>query len=206
MLDHLLKPAGLTFEEFRKARVIYGSKQYSEYEKNGFKTPSGKVELYSSRLKEWGFDPLPVYREPPESPYSEPELAKEYPLVFTNRKLVPYKHSSGRHIASLRGSHPEPLVTIHTDTAGKLGIAEGDWVYIETKRGRIRQRAVLTPNIDPRVVIVDYGWWFPEKEASELHEWAESNINVLTSNQQPYGREMGTATLRNILCKVYKAS
>jgi len=204
-LDYLLKPAGLTFDEFRKVRVISGSKQYRNYERNGFKTPSGKVELYSDRLKEWGFDPLPLYREPLESPYSEPELAKEYPLVFTNHKLAYYKHSAGRQIATLRGSHPEPLVTIHTETAGKLGIAEGDWVYIETKRGRIKQKATLTPNIDPRVVMVDYGWWFPEKEDSELHGWAESNINVLTDNKQPYGREMGTATLKGILCKIYKA-
>lgn len=206
VLDYILKPVGLTFDEFRKVRVISGSKQYRKYEKSGFNTPSGKVELYSSRLKEWGFDPLPVWREPPESPYSEPELAEEFPLVFANRKLASYRHSAGRQIAVLRGSHPEPLVTIHTETAGKLGIAEGDWVYIETKRGRIKQKATLTPDIDHRVVVVDYAWWFPEKEDSELHGWAESNINVLTNNKQPYGREMGSATLKGILCKVYKAS
>ena len=203
-LDFILKPAGLTFDEFRKVGVISGSKQYGKYEKNGFDTPSGKVELYSSQLEEWGFDPLPVYHEPPESPYSEPELANEYPLVFTNRKLAPFQHSGGRQIATLRGSHPEPLVHIHTETASKLGIEEDDWVYIETKRGRIKQKAALTPNIDPRVVILEYGWWFPERKASELYGWAESNLNILTDNKPPYAREMGSATLRGILCKVYK--
>ena len=99
----------------------------------------------------------------------------------------------------------EALVHIHTETASKLGIKEGDWVYIETKRGKIKQKAALTSNIDPRVVIVGYGWWFPEKD-SELHGWAESNINILTDNKPPYAREMGSATLRGILCKVYKAS
>ena len=204
-LDFILKPAGLTFDEFRKVGVVSGSKQYRKYEKTGFNTPSGKVELYSSRLEEWGFDPLPVYHEPPESPYSEPELAKEYPLVFTNRKFGPFKHSGGRQIATLRGSQPEPLVHIHIETASKLGIEEGDGVYIETKRGRIKQKAALTSNIDRRVVILDYGWWFPEKD-SELHGWAESNLNILTDNKPPYAREIGSATLRGILCKVYKAS
>jgi len=204
-LDFILKPAGLTFDEFRKVGVISGSKQYRKYEKNGFNTPSGKVELYSSQLEEWGFDPLPVYHEPPESPYSEPELAREYPLVFTNRKLAPFQHSGGRQIASLRGSHPQPVVKIHTETAGKLGIEEGDWVYIETKRGRIKQKAALTPNVDPRVVILEYGWWFPEKD-SELHGWVESNLNILTDNKPPYAREMGSATLRGILCKVCRTT
>jgi len=50
---------------------------------------------------------------------------------------------------------------------------QGDWVYIENMRGRIKQKAVLTDSLDPRVVIVEFGWWYPEKEASELYGWAE---------------------------------
>ncbi|MDP2917616.1 MAG: molybdopterin-dependent oxidoreductase, partial [Dehalococcoidia bacterium] len=205
VLDYILKPTGLTYDEFRKVGVIRGSKQYRKHEKSGFSTPSGKVELYSKKLEEWGFDPLPVFHEPPESPYSEPQLAKEYPLVLTNRKLAHFQHSGGRQLQTLRGIHPEPLTYLHPETASKLGVAEGDYVYIETKRGRVKQKAALAPGIDRRVVFLDYGWWFPEKDA-ELHGWAESNINILTSNKQPYAREMGSATLRGILCKVYKAT
>jgi anaerobic selenocysteine-containing dehydrogenase len=205
LLDDLLKPTGLTVEEFRKVRVIEGGKQYRKYEIDGFKTPSGKVELYSNQLKEWGFDPLPTYYEPPETPYSDPQLAREYPLIFTTYKVEPYRHSGGRQIASLRGSHPDPIISIHPQTAGKLGIAEGDWVYVETKRGRIKQKASLTTSLDPRVVVADYGWWFPEKGVAELYGWAESNINVLTDDKPPYGREVGATNLRGILCKVYKA-
>jgi anaerobic selenocysteine-containing dehydrogenase len=93
---------------------------------------------------------------------------------------------------------------IHPETADKLGIKEGDWVYIETMRGRIRQKATLTAGIDPRVVGVDYGWWFPEKGVSELYGWAESNVNILTNDKPPFNREMGSANLRGFLCKVYK--
>ena len=92
------------------------------------------------------------------------------------------------------------------ETGNEHQLQGGDYVYIETKRGRIKQQANLIPNIDPRVIIVDYGWWFPEKSASEdLHGWAESNINILTDNKQPYASEMGSPTLRGILCKVYVA-
>jgi len=206
MLDFMLKPAGLTFDEFRKVGKISGTKQYGKYEKGSFNTPSKKVEIYSSKLAEWGFDPLPVYYEPPESPLSEPELAKEYPLVMTNRKVAYFQHSRERMIKALKQSYPEPLIYIQTETARHLGIEEGDKVFIETKRGRIQQKATLSADIDPRVVIVDFGWWYPEKDAKDLHGWAEANINILTSNKPPFSREMGSAVLRGILCKVYKAS
>jgi anaerobic selenocysteine-containing dehydrogenase len=206
--DAILEPVGLTFKEFKKIGLFTGKEkqpnQYRRYEQSGFKTPSGKVELYSSRLKEWGFDPLPTYYEPPETSYSDPELAKEYPLTFITWKRKPYRHSGGRQIASLRGSHSEPIIMIHPETADKLGIKEGDWVYIETRRGRIRQKATLTASIDPRVVGVDYGWWFPEKGASALYGWAESNVNILTNDKPPFNREMGSSNLRGFLCKVYK--
>ena len=206
--DAILEPVGLTFKEFKKIGLFTGKEkqpnQYRRYEQNGFKTPSGKVELYSSRLKDWGFDPLPTYDEPPETPYSDPELTREYPLIFITWKRKLYRHSGGRQIASLRGSHPEPIIMIHPETAHKLGIKEGDWVYIETKRGRIRQKATLIASIDPRVVGVDYGWWFPEKGVSELYGWAESNVNILTNDKPPFNREMGSSNLRGFLCKVYK--
>jgi len=204
-LDAILKPAGLTFDEFRKVGVISGTKQYRQYETKGFKTPSGKLEIYSGRLKEWGFDPLPVYNEPPETPYSEPELAKQYPLILTSWKPEPFRHSGGRQIASLRNKYPEPITSIHPKTASELGIKDGDWVYVETKRGKIRQKALLTTDIDPRVVIVDFAWWFPERGTADLYGWAESNINILTDNKPPYNREMGSPNLRGMVCRVYKA-
>jgi len=205
-LDTILKSVGLTFEEFRKVGVISQAKQYRLYETNGFPTTSGKVEIYSSELKERGFDPLPTYREPPETPYSDPELVKEYPLIFTSWKSAPYRHSGGRQIASLRDSHPDPLTYINPQTAHELGIRHGDWVYIETKRGRIRQKAALSTAVDPRVIGIDYAWWFPEQGSSSLYNWAESNINILTDDIPPFNSEMGSTNLRGILCKVYKAS
>lgn len=206
MLDSLIAPSGVSFQEFKRIGAVAGSRQYRRHEGAGFNTPTKKVELYSARLAEWGFDPLPTYREPPESPMSEPELAEKYPFVLTNHKVQPYQHSQGRMISSLRRAHSEPVVHIQTGTAGKLGISEGDWVFIETPRGRIRQRANLVDSIDPRVVIADYGWWFPEKDASSLHGWAESNLNMLTYAGRPWGKEMGTPTLRGLVCNVRRIS
>jgi anaerobic selenocysteine-containing dehydrogenase len=204
-LDYILKPAGLTFEEFGHIGALVGKKEYRKHEKDGFSTPSKKVELYSERLQDWGFDPLPTYREISETPLSAPELARKYPLVLMSWKTEEFRHSGERQIESLRKLHPEPIVRIHPDTAAELGIVEGDAVYIETKRGRIQQKAVLTADIDRRVAGVDYGWWFPEKSPEGMYGWAEANVNILTDDAPPWGREMGTPNLRSFLCKVYKA-
>jgi anaerobic selenocysteine-containing dehydrogenase len=204
-LDWILSPAGITFDEFREIGVLSGTRMYRHYGKVGFGTPSKKVELFSKRLKEWGLDPLPRYYEPPETPYSEPGIEKEYPFVVVSKKRDCYRHSGGRQITSLRKIRPEPLVQIHNQTAKRLGIEEGDFVFIETKRGRIKQKAHLVEDLDPRTVDVDYAWYFPERKDKELLDWAESNINILTSNKPPFNREMGTTNLRGFFCKIYKA-
>ena len=204
-LDALLKPAGLTFNEFKKTGVICGTKHYRSYETDGFETPSAKVELYSSQLEQWGFDPLPSYRGLPETEFTEPNLEKEYPFVMTSWKSAPFRHSGGRQIPSLRKEHPEPVVIIHPETAKNLGIKDGDQVYIETRRGKIRQKAFISTMLDPRVVGVDYGWWFPEVEAADSYGWRESNINILTDDRPPFNQEIGSTNLRGFLCKVYKS-
>ena len=101
--------------------------------------------------------------------------------------------------------HPDPLAQMHPETAGRLGIDEGDWVWIETRRGKIQQRASITDGIDPRVVHVEHGWWFPEEEGPEHGVW-KSNANVLTSNGPPYDPAMGTYQLRALLCRIERVA
>jgi anaerobic selenocysteine-containing dehydrogenase len=203
-LDLLLRPAGITFEELKRLGGIKVSREYRRHERGGFNTPTGKAEIYSTLFEQWGHAPLPEYHEPPETPYSAPELLHDYPLILTSWHLYPYHHSDNRHLAVLRGVEPEPIIEINPKTAAELGVEEGDQVYIETKRGRIKQRVMLTEGIHCRVVGVSYGWWFPEQGVDSLHGWQESNINVLTSSEPPYNPEIGSTNLRGILCRVYK--
>jgi anaerobic selenocysteine-containing dehydrogenase len=97
------------------------------------------------------------------------------------------------------------MVLIHPETASLLGISERDWVSIETKRGTIQQMAKLNSDIDPRVIVLSFGWWFPERKDLELSGWKESNLNILTDNGPPYEPAIGSIPLRAVLCRVYKA-
>ena len=157
--DFLLEPSGMTFKEFKKAGGISVPYTYKKYEDGGFRTPSRKVQLYDERLEALGFDPLPGYREPTESPVSTPELAEEYPLIITTGGRVPvFRHSELRNIPILRELVPDLLVSINPKTAGDLGIEDGCEIIVESPRGGMEARAYLTEGIDPRVVQVPSHW------------------------------------------------
>lgn len=205
LTEQLQTGIGMTFDQLKEVGFYKLPFKYKKYQEAGFKTPTGKIELYSTRLEEMGYDPLPYYEEPPESPVSTPEVAVDYPLVLTTGARSPFFfNSEHRQIKSLRKGNPEPIAEIHPDTAADMGIADGDWMWIRTLRGEIRQKAKLWVGIDPRVIHVQHGWWFPEQEGPDYGVW-ESNANLLTSNLPPFDPAMGTYHLRGLLCSVEKA-
>lgn len=201
--DMLLQSSGITFAKFREKGILTGTREYRKFENRGFQTSSGKVELYSHQLEQWGLGPLPVYNQAGEVPSIQQET-KKYPFILTSQKPGCYVHSSGRQIQSLRDRHPGPCVHINPETAKKLGIQPGDRVVIETKAGKIEQEAFISGHIDPEVVLVDFGWWFPEAGISVLYDFKKSNVNMLTDSNSRYNREIGSDMLRGIRCRVYK--
>ena len=213
MLDYQLRKANITWQEFSQRGFLAKTGKEQPYYKyktdywrkgGGFATSTGKVELYSTVMEQFGYDPLPYYIEPNESPYSTPELAQGYPLILSAGGRVPYYfHSQYRQIPRLRALQPNPIVQIHPKTARSLDIGDGDWVWIETPRGRIKQVAQLFAGMDPRVVVAQASWWYPEDPAPEHGLW-KSNANILTSNDPPYDPAMGSTTFRALLCRIYR--
>ena len=205
--EALLKDTGLTFEELKKKGYHVLPMKHTKYEKEGFKTPTKKVELYSTILEKFGYDPLPFYREAPMTPISAPELVQEYPLVlFTGARVISYFHSQGRQIPALRKLNPNPTVEIHPETAGRLDMKDGEWVWIETplrKGERVKLMVKVTDTIHPKMALAKHGWWFPEKEGPE-HGCFESNINVLYSDAEPREAIIASVQDRGVLCKIYK--
>jgi anaerobic selenocysteine-containing dehydrogenase len=207
MNDDMVKSLGITFRDLQKRGYIVEPMQYQKYLEKGFDTPTGKVELYSTILEKSGYEPLPIYHEPPESPVSTPKLMAEYPLILiSGGRNVAYFNSEGRQIPQLRKQAPDPVVEIHPDTAREAGIAEEDWVWIETPqvRGeRVRFKAKLTTDVHPTVVHAIQGWWFPEKPGPE-HGCFDSNINVVMTGDPPREPICGSIRTRGTLCRVYK--
>ncbi|MBI4334921.1 MAG: molybdopterin-dependent oxidoreductase [Chloroflexi bacterium] len=204
-----LGPLGMNFEEFivKKNGLYFPPDDYKKYErKEAFGTPTGKLELYSTVLEKLGYDPLPEFHEPKESIVSRPDLAERFPLtLITGGRFRPYFHSEQRQIPSVRKQRPEPQVQIHPETAKGFGIQDGDWVWIETPRGRIRQQCRYFDGLDKQVVHCEHGWWFPELPGEEpwLGGVWQSNVNVLMDDDPDRcNRRSGGWPLKTALCRI----
>jgi anaerobic selenocysteine-containing dehydrogenase len=99
----------------------------------------------------------------------------------------------------------EPEVELHPDTAAKRGIAAGDWVAIETPQGKVRARAKLDEQLDPRVVCGQHGWWqaCAELGAPGYDPFSEegANFNLIIGNEA-IDPVSGSVPHRAYLCEV----
>jgi len=173
-MDYQLESFGITMEELRAhpAGIIYKPEPmvYEKYEQM-FATPStrlsgdpylpeGKVAIYNTTFEKNGFNPLPEWVEPPESPTGTPELLAKYPLVFFDTHTTDvYNHGWLRNVPYLREIQPHPWIHIHPETAKVRGIEDGDWVIVESPHGWIKVKAVYFPGIRPDTVMGLHGWW-----------------------------------------------
>jgi len=195
-LSYILEPSGITLEELRRhpegIKYPVPPRPAKYYEQAGFQTPSGKMEISSSILAQHGHEPLPVYKEPVESPVSRPDLADSFPLVMTSgARKPPFIHSQYHNIPQLRQMLPEPLVEINPSDAKPRGIKSGDMVTVSSARGSIKLKADVTDTILPGVVMIP-------------HQWpGEANVNILVDDQN-LDPISGFAPFKSQLCQVAK--
>ena len=203
LADEALAPMGMSWAQLRAQGQVRFPLRYRKYETEGFGTPTGKFEFHSTVMEGWGYDPLPGHVEPAESPLSTPERYAEYPLLLiTGAKQPQYYHSQGRQIASLRRVAPMPVLDMHPDTAAALGLTEGEPVWVETVRGRLRLPLALDAHMHPKVVALPHGWWLPEAPGPE-HAVMEVCANVLTDDDPDNcDPAFGSSPLKGLLCRV----
>ena len=120
--------------------------------KTEFKTSSKKIELYSTALEKNGYDPLPHW-QPPRA-----KLTNEYPLHLLIYRKPWERLTQNQNDPILAEFSPENEVMVHPDAASKLGIANGDYVWIESELGKIKVKAHLTQGIRPDCIAVDHGF------------------------------------------------
>ncbi len=222
MFTDRISVSGKTFDELAESPWAMAPKDhpsgcagYYRYEKGllradgkpGFNTPTGKIELHSTLLEKYGADPLASYEEPIESPISTPEIYAEYPLILiTGRRMPTLFHSEHRQIPWLRQFEQEPIVELNPKTAEKLGLNDGQWVWIEGVRGKCKRKLHVTPVVHEKIAMAPHAWWLPETEgaAPNLYGIWDINVNQLIPsgyNNQTTG--YGGAPIKTMLCKIY---
>ncbi len=184
LMDELLAGYGVTMEQLRQnpgGILVPASQaadvtaeqqaapqpQYRKYATLFKDLPHGKVQCYNELLggRETcdgsGTLPyLPEYQGPPEGIAETPELTEEFPLVLSDVHAHRFsQHSYHHNVAYLRELRPYPWLKINPATAEKYGIADGDWVRVESPHGWSRFKAEYFPAISPEVVMTKRGWW-----------------------------------------------
>ena len=172
--------------------------------KPGFNTPTGRVELKCDALAMFGYDPLPDYTEPFESPYSTPELAKEYPLIaVTGIRVYSFFHSAWTNIPAQRKLYPDPFIVIHPDDAREFQITDGEWVTVSSPRGKMISKALVSRETKKGVICVPRAGWRDECKELGLPGmgWDKANGNVLVPSV-PSEPGYGATAMRSSLCKI----
>ncbi len=212
LLRYVLDGSGYSVEDVRAAggwvKIPAPLMEYKKWQKGrlrsdhrpGFETPTGKFEIRSTVLEEFGYEGLPKYTEPVEGPLARPDLRASYPLVFNSGARPHTDFRSQDHaVPGLVRDNPEPAVQMSVVDAAPRGIATGDLVEVRTPRGAVQFRARVGDDIVAGAVECSMGGG----TGVGPQAWREWNVNELTDLAN-CDEISGFPVYKALLCEVAK--
>jgi thiosulfate reductase/polysulfide reductase chain A len=142
-LEYLKKHGVYVPQDFPK----YGSTLNPEHR---FITKSGKIELFSERLQEAHYDPLPIYHAPAQPPPGKFRLIVGRRAYFT--------HANSTNNAWLNQFAPENSLWLSPGSADRIGVATGNLVEVASNVGAVRLKVKVTQEIRPDCVFMLHGY------------------------------------------------
>jgi assimilatory nitrate reductase catalytic subunit len=99
-----------------------------------------------------------VYTPPTE------DVDNQYPIMLTTGRVVSHflSGTQTRRIGPLVDQYPEPRIEIHPRLAEKLGLKDGEWATVESRRGACTLKLQVVSTIRPDTVFVPYHWAGPK--------------------------------------------
>lgn len=176
-LDTRLKSAGLSLSELQKKGVIKGPEEpiyLGENEEPEFYTPSSKIEFYSTRLKDAGFDPIPKYTKPEEPP------AGYFRLLFGRAPVHTFsKTQSNRFLSDLMD---ENEVWLNIDVAQRMGVKNGEYVKLKNQDGIVSNKVKVkaTERIRTDCVYMVHGFGQRAKMYRQTFNKGASDSQLIT--------------------------
>ncbi len=148
-------PIGKTLDEMLALPggvFLGGETQYEKYKKNGFGTPSKKIEFFSEQMEKKGLNPLPDFVEPVYKPTAD------FPLYLVNYKQAEHTHSRTFNNDWLMEMKADNPLLVNTATATRLGLQNGDAIWLESPYGKAKATIQTTERIHPEVVALHHGY------------------------------------------------
>jgi len=201
-------PIGKTLDEMLAlpgAVFIGGETHYEKHKQNGFATPSKKIEFYSEQMQKKGLNPLPDYVEPEYRPTAE------FPLYLINFKQAEHTHSRTFNNDWLMEMKPDNPLLINSATATKLGLKDGDAIWIESPYAKAKGTVQVTERIHPEVVALQhgYGHWGFGKVAkgslNKINKWSPAGTGDGQFLPGVAEKASGMAVIKEIGVRIIKA-
>jgi anaerobic selenocysteine-containing dehydrogenase len=171
-LDHPDNPylADVTFERLKeRGWMKVGLKGLSLYEEGPAPTPSGKIELYSERMRNDGLTPVPEY-----TPVGGEE--EDLPFLLVAGPNHGFLNSTFGNQEKMKKLEKRPTLHMHRDDAAALGVASGQPVRVRNGRGEIRIVVRAADDVLPGVLVTQGLWWEDGYEGGQT-------VNALTSQR-----------------------
>lgn len=197
-IDYALQPVGVTVNDLRKSAVLFATPPvaYRKYEQTGFNTPSGKIECFSERFRKAGRGALPVFA-PPAGDAAAAADGQKFSLIATSRRPAELVHTKLANLPTPGRSELEPRVRMNPRDARSRAIGQGETVEVESRNGTIRLQALITDDVAPGTVSIDFGWGNPTDN--------RASMNLLTRDDV-WDPVSGGYPNRYIPCEVRKAA
>lgn len=167
------------FNEIRQAIPAYAGMTYARIRERGLQWPCptedhpGTRFLFAEEFPRGRGKLHPVaYLDPAELPDDE------YPLVLTTGRVLYHWHGGvmTRRAEGLNEIYPDPVVEVHPEDAGRLGLSPGQRVRVASRRGEVEVAVQVTERSRPGTVFMNF-------------HFAEAAVNLLTNDAlDPYAK------------------
>ena len=176
-LDTRLKGAGLSLDLLKAKGIVRGEKVPVYFEEGvpaEFPTPSGKIEFYSTQLRDKGFDPVPKYTKPPEPP---PGFFR---LLYGRAPVHSFSRTQSNPI--LREMMPDNEVWVNRSVADRLGLANGRKVRLRNQDGEVSLpiRVKVTERIRGDAVYMVHGFGHTSRGMRRARNLGASDAGLVT--------------------------
>lgn len=177
-LDYRLKKVGTSLKEMQKVGVKNFPRKYplylTGYPEYKFPTDSGKIELYSKTLFDYGFQPLPEFtqHETPDDGYYRLLIGRSPIHSFTRTINNPILHQ-------IKG---ENEVWINKRVAQQWGIVNGQYIRLKNQDGAIcnKIQARVTERIRPDCVFMVHGFGQTQKQLRRSYKSGAADEDLMT--------------------------
>ena len=142
---------GITYEDIQKNGFVRANtnSERRNFIKNGWPTPSGKIDIWCAALLEQGVDPLPTYI--PELEGQEDPKREKYPLQVLSSAAHYFIGDSFQSVPRLQAMMSRPTVELNNEEAQKRNIQDGDLCRLFNDRGETYAYALIVDGLLPGV-------------------------------------------------------